>query len=160
MLVRQMLTGVAEAVDLDGGDLNDISTAVTEACNNVVLHAYEGDGGAARGRAVCLSRHGRGGGARSRHADIRIPLGRSGETAGIGLSVIQTLARRADFKDVEDGGTEVLHGVRDAPGASARRHFQMTSLALPASAESGLATRDRDHDRARAAWRGRFSPGC
>jgi len=41
-LVRQMLAGVAEAVGLDGNDLNDISTAATEACNNVVLHAYEG----------------------------------------------------------------------------------------------------------------------
>ncbi len=39
MLVRQMLAGVAEAVELDANDLNDISTAVTEACNNVVLHA-------------------------------------------------------------------------------------------------------------------------
>src|SRR5450755_716724 len=45
MLVRQMLAGVAEAVDLEAGDLNDISTAVTEACNNVVLHAYGGDEG-------------------------------------------------------------------------------------------------------------------
>ena len=45
LLVREMLTGVAEMVDLDGSDLNDIRTAVTEACNNVVLHAYEGDEG-------------------------------------------------------------------------------------------------------------------
>ena len=45
LLVREMLTGVAETVDLDGSDLNDIRTAVTEACNNVVLHAYQGDEG-------------------------------------------------------------------------------------------------------------------
>src|SRR5947199_4170069 len=42
LLVREMLTGVAETIDLDSSDLYDIRTAVTEACNNVALHAYEG----------------------------------------------------------------------------------------------------------------------
>ena len=32
MLVREVLTGVAETIELDGNDLNDIRTAVTEAC--------------------------------------------------------------------------------------------------------------------------------
>ncbi len=41
-LVRAMLVGVAEAIELDPEQLDDIRTAVTEACNNVVLHAYEG----------------------------------------------------------------------------------------------------------------------
>jgi serine/threonine-protein kinase RsbW len=41
-LVRAVLAGIAEAIDLDGESLDDIRTAVTEACNNVVLHAYEG----------------------------------------------------------------------------------------------------------------------
>src|SRR5436853_5919189 len=45
LLVREMLTGVAETIDLESSDLYDIRTAVTEACNNVVLHAYEGDEG-------------------------------------------------------------------------------------------------------------------
>ena len=42
MLVRQLLAGVGETVDLDASDLYDIKVAVTEACNNVVLHAYAG----------------------------------------------------------------------------------------------------------------------
>ncbi len=42
VLVREVLTGVAEAVQIATSDLNDIRTAVTEACNNVVLHAYRG----------------------------------------------------------------------------------------------------------------------
>ena len=42
LLAREMLTGVAEAIELDSSDLYDVRTAVTEACNNVVLHAYEG----------------------------------------------------------------------------------------------------------------------
>ena len=45
LLVRQALSGLAEAVGLDPIALNDVSTAVTEACNNVVLHAYGGGEG-------------------------------------------------------------------------------------------------------------------
>ena len=45
VLVREMLSGVGEAIELDPSDLNDVRTAVTEACNNVVLHAYEGNPG-------------------------------------------------------------------------------------------------------------------
>lgn len=41
-LVRDVLAGVAEAVELDQRALEDIKAAVTEACNNVVLHAYGG----------------------------------------------------------------------------------------------------------------------
>ena len=40
-VVRQALTGLGDAFDLDADLLGDIKTAVTEACNNVVLHAYE-----------------------------------------------------------------------------------------------------------------------
>ena len=44
-LVRAVLAGVAEAVDLDPEQLDEIRTAVTEACNNAVLHAYAGGEG-------------------------------------------------------------------------------------------------------------------
>jgi anti-sigma regulatory factor (Ser/Thr protein kinase) len=44
-LVRAVLAGVAEAIELDAEQLDDIRTAVTEACNNAVLHAYEGGEG-------------------------------------------------------------------------------------------------------------------
>ncbi|HUB35408.1 MAG TPA: ATP-binding protein, partial [Solirubrobacteraceae bacterium] len=45
VLVRAALTGLAEAVGLGGSDLIDLQTAATEACNNVVRHAYGGDAG-------------------------------------------------------------------------------------------------------------------
>jgi serine/threonine-protein kinase RsbW len=106
MLVRQMLAGVAEAVDLDANDLNDISTAVTEACNNVVIHAYAGAEGPLEvevyvlaGTVVVMVRD-RGGG-------ISSTISAEADTAGIGLSVIEALAERADFRDAEDIGTEV-----------------------------------------------------
>lgn len=108
LLVREMLTGVAEMVDLDGSDLNDIRTAVTEACNNVVLHAYEGDegplevevyGGARSALEVVV---------RDRGTGIRPRIRGAQETAlGIGLSVIQALVRRVEFRDSTGGGTEV-----------------------------------------------------
>jgi serine/threonine-protein kinase RsbW len=106
-LVRQMLAGVAEAVGLDGNDLNDISTAATEACNNVVLHAYEGGEGPleidvyAGTEAIEVVVRDRGSGIRPQ---IRGPE----EASGIGLSVIQALARRAEFRDMADAGTEVI----------------------------------------------------
>jgi anti-sigma regulatory factor (Ser/Thr protein kinase) len=107
LLVREALSGVAETVGVDAVDLNDIRTAVTEACNNVVLHAYEGGEGPlqielyvnADTVEVVVRDHGTG---------IR-PHIRSDEEAalGIGLSIIQALAPRVEFKDVDGGGTEV-----------------------------------------------------
>ena len=41
-LVRHVLAGVAEAVHVPDPALEDLKVAVTEACTNVVLHAYEG----------------------------------------------------------------------------------------------------------------------
>jgi serine/threonine-protein kinase RsbW len=39
-LVRQAVSGIGEALDVSPAVLADMKTAVTEACNNVVLHAY------------------------------------------------------------------------------------------------------------------------
>jgi anti-sigma regulatory factor (Ser/Thr protein kinase) len=44
-LVRQLLSGVAEVLPVEPVLLADMKTAVTEACNNVVLHAYPDDDG-------------------------------------------------------------------------------------------------------------------
>jgi serine/threonine-protein kinase RsbW len=107
VLVREMLSGVAEAVGLDGSTLNDIRTAVTEACNNVVLHAYEGEQGpleievciAQNTLSVVVRDHGNGIEAQPEAADDT--------TFGIGLHVIQTLARQVEFSGVSAGGTEV-----------------------------------------------------
>ncbi|MDQ6778235.1 MAG: ATP-binding protein [Actinomycetota bacterium] len=44
-LARQVLAGLAEGLEIDDELLADINIAVTEACNNIVIHAYpEGDG--------------------------------------------------------------------------------------------------------------------
>src|SRR5271157_4453093 len=130
MLVRQTLAGVAEAVDLDGSQLNDITTAVTEACNNVVLHAYAGAEGplevevhAAGGAVEVVVRDHGGGIPSTSDSDF--------ETVGLGLSVIRALAQRADFEDGQGSGTDVRM-LFSAPQALALEPLCEDELELPA----------------------------
>src|ERR1700716_2424568 len=44
-IVRQALTGIADAMRLEDGVLSDIKTAVSEACNTVALPACDGHEG-------------------------------------------------------------------------------------------------------------------
>ena len=44
-VVRQALAGIADALDFDAGVLADMKMAVSEACTNVVVHAYDADDG-------------------------------------------------------------------------------------------------------------------
>ncbi|MEA2209067.1 MAG: serine/threonine-protein kinase RsbW [Solirubrobacteraceae bacterium] len=107
VLVRETLSAMAEAVGVDGVDLNDIRTAVTEACNNVVLHAYEGDEGPLQLEMyVCPDTFEIV--VRDNGTGIRPHIrGEDDEALGIGLSIIQALAPRVEFRDVDGGGTEV-----------------------------------------------------
>jgi serine/threonine-protein kinase RsbW len=106
LVVREMLTGVALAIALDEGELGDILTAVTEACNNVVLHAYEGEEGplevevmlARNALEVVVRDHGTG--MRARSVTDKSSL-------GIGLPVIRALVHRVDLRDGPRDGTEV-----------------------------------------------------
>ena len=41
MVVRQAVAGLGEALGLPGSRIADLKTVVSEACNNVVLHAYD-----------------------------------------------------------------------------------------------------------------------
>jgi serine/threonine-protein kinase RsbW len=45
IVVRQAIAGVAEALGLPSQRIADLKTVVTEACNNVVLHAYDEEPG-------------------------------------------------------------------------------------------------------------------
>jgi serine/threonine-protein kinase RsbW len=107
LLVRQALSGLAEVIALDAIELNDLSTAVTEACNNVVLHAYEGAEGPMEveihacepALRVVVRDRGVGMSPRVRAEDA---------PGGIGLPVIRALAHTAEFVARDPGpGTEV-----------------------------------------------------
>src|SRR5437868_3569170 len=98
-LVRLALSGVADQLAFGSGALNDIPSAATEACNNFAVHAYSGGTGpleveiGCRANALEVVVRDHGTGIRPR---IR---GRSKSALGIGLAIIQALARRVEFND-------------------------------------------------------------
>jgi anti-sigma regulatory factor (Ser/Thr protein kinase) len=104
-LVRAMLAGVAELLDLDAELLDGLNTTVSEACNNVVKHAYEGDAGPMivylkadeRCVEVTIRDHGVG------LDDVVAPE----DHMGVGLALISALADRSEIRTHPEGGTEV-----------------------------------------------------
>jgi serine/threonine-protein kinase RsbW len=151
LVVRQALTGVAESLALDAIETNDLNTAVTEACNNVVLHAYEGREGPLEvdicvlADAIAVVVRDRGGGIRpSVHDSEEIH-------SGIGLPVIQALSRHVEVSERAGGGTEVrmefaapkatalepLDG--DGPGAHGPTRAELANMVTISLAPSTLA---------------------
>jgi serine/threonine-protein kinase RsbW len=123
MLVRALLMGVGAALAWDGELIDDLKTAVTEACNNVAMHAYGGEAGKLVLRlaadrqwievVVCDEGEGLQG------------VSGDGDHLHVGLPVISTLAERAEFLSPPEGGTEVRMRFRagnnagPSPGARA-----------------------------------------
>src|SRR5947209_437726 len=105
-LVRGMLGGVGELLALDPELLDDLKTAISEACNNVVMHAYDGGNGPLR---VCLfvfpdrieatvRDHGRG---------IPLMAPSDDRLQGVGIPIMRALAQQTAFRPIDDEGTEV-----------------------------------------------------
>ena len=114
-LVRAMLSGIGERFELDPELIDDLKTAVSEACNNVVLHAYA-DGPGPLEVVLDVERDA-----------LRIAVIDEGEgirhvaatddRMGVGLAVISALADRAEFQSLSEGGTAVRmsFGARGRP---------------------------------------------
>jgi serine/threonine-protein kinase RsbW len=139
LLVREMLSGVAETVGLETSDLYDIRTAVTEACNNVVLHAYEGEEGPlevdlrASPEAVEVA-------VRDQGTGIRPRIRSHDEAAlGIGLPLIQALVHSVEFSDAGGRGTEVRMQFL-TPSTSTLDELEDDGYELPPVAEPELAS--------------------
>jgi hypothetical protein len=85
--------------------LDDLKTAVSEACNNVVMHAYGEDVGPMTvdfdlgGEEIEVSVRDRGHGIQGVSA--------AHDRMGVGLAVISALADRSEFVNIPEGGTEV-----------------------------------------------------
>jgi serine/threonine-protein kinase RsbW len=114
-LVRGMLSGLGEALSLDPELLDDLKTAISEACNNVVMHAYPDSLGPLLVELeigpgeidVTVRDHGSG----MRH------VAAADDRMGVGLAVISALAERAEFQTDPGGGTAVRM-VFSAPDAA------------------------------------------
>jgi serine/threonine-protein kinase RsbW len=117
-LVRQALGGLAGSLGIDEGLLSDMKTAVSEACNNVVLHAYNHGSGPLE-VFVCPDEH-----------EIEVVVSDSGTgiqprapepeagMQGVGLSLIQALTERVEFGGDADEGTEVRMAFRSEAALS------------------------------------------
>jgi serine/threonine-protein kinase RsbW len=106
-VVRHALTGLAERIGMDEASLADLKTVVTEACMNVVVHAYaDGEPGPLeveaesddQGLTVMIRDHG--GGIRPR-PDVERPSLR------IGLTLIAALSSSFEIRGGADRGTEI-----------------------------------------------------
>jgi len=104
-VIRQTVSGICEALGADTRAVGDIKLAATEACTNVVLHAYtNGDTGtievdayAAEDELRLLVRdHGAG--------MTPAPMA---EGLGLGLPLIAALTSTLTILEPENGGTEV-----------------------------------------------------
>jgi serine/threonine-protein kinase RsbW len=104
-LVRAALAGVTELLEFDAELFHDLNIAVSEACNNVVLHAYDGEPGplvvSLEIQAACVEVIVRDWGGGIQQVEP------SEDRMGVGLAVMSALADRAEFVSAPDGGAEV-----------------------------------------------------
>jgi len=105
-LVRGMLAGVGELLAIDAELLDDLKTAVSEACNNVVVHAYPNQPGtfevllylsAERVEVIV------------RDQGVGVPpgAGDADRAEGIGLPLMRALAEQLEVGRDPAGGTRV-----------------------------------------------------
>ncbi|MHB8690263.1 MAG: ATP-binding protein [Solirubrobacteraceae bacterium] len=115
-VVRSVLVGLAAASAVDPGLLDDLRTAVSEACNNVVLHAYPNGSGPLM-VSVRASQHSVEAVICDEGTGIRALSASEHDGNGVGLAVMAALADRAEFLERPEGGTAVRLGFRrDSPG--------------------------------------------
>lgn len=121
-VVRQAVTGIADALDLDDTILADVKMAVTEACTNVVVHAYDSHDGvvdveiAAGEDALTIRVRDHGSGIQPRATRSEPPA------LGLGLPLIAALSDSYELRGGIGQGTEVrmtFRYVRDRDPAAA-----------------------------------------
>jgi serine/threonine-protein kinase RsbW len=114
-VIRQTVSGICEALGADSRTIGDIKLAATEACTNVVLHAYAGG----EGGTIELDAH-------AGHDKLRLLVRDHGtgmtpaplaEGLGLGLPLIAALTSTLTIVEADGGGTEVsmTFALRDPP---------------------------------------------
>ncbi len=105
-VVRHALAGLAEEIGMDAAGIADLKTVVTEACMNVVVHAYDGDPGPlnveakpeAEGLAIIVRDSGSG---------IRPRVEAERPSLRLGLSLIAALSSSFSISGGLNRGTEI-----------------------------------------------------
>jgi anti-sigma regulatory factor (Ser/Thr protein kinase) len=107
-VVRHALRGMLESCGLEASATADVLLAVTEACTNVVVHAYPDS--AAEGRTMEIEADWQGDHeltvvVRDRGRGFSPRVDSPG--LGLGLPVIAALTHRVELRETHGGGTEV-----------------------------------------------------
>jgi serine/threonine-protein kinase RsbW len=104
-VVRHVLGALAEALRLPDDVIEDMRLAVTEACTNVVRHAYEGD----EGKIDVVVRP-KGDALEVVVADAGRGIGPSPDTAGpgLGLPLIAALADNLEIEQRRNNGSRLV----------------------------------------------------
>ena len=124
IVVRQAIAGMGEALGMPDQRVDDLKTVVTEACNNAVVHAYDGGPGPMtisasaddESVAVTVSDSGRG---------FRPSAGDGEASLGLGLPLIASLSDSFEISGAAGGGTSIRvrfalpSGRMEAPTAGA-----------------------------------------
>ena len=107
IVVRQAVAGLGEAIGMSAQRIDDLKTVVTEACNNVVIHAYEEEAGplivsaASSPDGVEITVSDRGRGFQPRAAEEEMSL-------GLGLPLIASLSDSFEVRGDRGEGTTTL----------------------------------------------------
>ena len=131
-LIRHALAGLAEALDMEPSEVADLKTVVTEACMNVVVHAYEDEDGVLEVDAwpeqECLVVS-----VRDYGAGIRPLADVEHRSLRLGLPLIAALTRSFSIRGAPGEGTEVRMMIPFAPSTNGSR-------AAPEAAEEARIT--------------------
>jgi anti-sigma regulatory factor (Ser/Thr protein kinase) len=136
-VVRHALAGLAERLGMDEASLADLKTVVTEACMNVVVHAYAGSEPGPleveaesdlEGLTVVIRDHGAGIRPRPDVPEVERPSLR------IGLTLIAALSSSFEIKGGVDKGTEIrMHLPLQAREESSKSGSTFTVMANEAT---------------------------
>jgi len=128
-LVRSVIRSIGAAASIEQRVLEDTITAVSEACNNVVLHAYPLGSGPLMFSLVIRGRHTEAV-VRDRGCGMWRPS-TSRRGLGMGVAVISALADQVQFRSHACTGTEVrMTFGRSAPGSIPAR-AQAPAVRIP-----------------------------
>jgi anti-sigma regulatory factor (Ser/Thr protein kinase) len=105
-VVRHAVANVARQHGMTQEGVADLQIVVTEACSNVVSHAYRDQPGPLEVEASCAGSD-FGVAVRDWGSGFRIPAVPETESLRLGLALISTIATSFDVSERDGGGTEV-----------------------------------------------------